>query len=128
MQKFLSQVPGIDEAVVFMNLLEMAQHLEMEVVIFDTAPTGHTLKMLQFPHLVDTGLDKLNEIKGKIGGVLSMFGMGGDNQIGGMFDKLNSLKEKTVQLKSILVDKKRTTFVGVCIPEFLSVYETERLV
>jgi hypothetical protein len=33
--------------------------------------------MLSFPALVDSGLEKLNEFKGKIGGVLSMFGMGG---------------------------------------------------
>lgn len=91
--QFLSQAPGIDEAIVFMNLLEMAEDLKVEVVVFDTAPTGHTLKMLAFPQLVDTGLDKLNEFKGKIGGILGMFGMnGGDNKIGALFDKLTSLK------------------------------------
>lgn len=58
-----------------------------------------------------------------------MLGMGGgDNKIAALFDKLTSLKEKTVRLKEILVDSKKTTFIGVCIPEFLSVYETERLV
>ncbi len=74
-------------------------------------------------------MDKLNEFKGKIGGILGMFGMGGaDNKIGAMFDKLTSLKEKTLKLRSILIDSSKTTFIGVCIPEFLSVYETERLV
>jgi anion-transporting ArsA/GET3 family ATPase len=29
-----------------MNLLEMAEDLKVDVVVFDTAPTGHTLKML----------------------------------------------------------------------------------
>lgn len=45
-----------------------------------------------------------------------------------MFDKLSDLKEKTLVLKEIMKDSKQTTFIGVCIPEFLSVYETERLV
>lgn len=102
--------------------------MEVEVVVFDTAPTGHTLKMLSFPTLIEKGLDKLKELKGKLGGVLNIFGIGESDQIGNMFGKLSDLKEKTVKLKEILTDKKRTTFIGVCIPEFLSVYETERLV
>ena len=76
-----------------MNLLEMAEDLKVDVVVFDTAPTGHTLKMLQFPQLVDSALDKLNEFKGKIGGILGMFGMNGnDNKIGAIFNKLSNLK------------------------------------
>ncbi len=112
-----------------MNLLEMADEMKVDVVVFDTAPTGHTLKMLSFPQLVDKALEKLSGLKGKIGGILGMFGMGGnDNQITQMFDKLTTLKQKTIKLKGILSDASKTTFVGVCIPEFLSVYETERMV
>lgn len=45
-----------------------------------------------------------------------------------MFNKLTELKQKTNVLKEIMKDSSKTTFIGVCIPEFLSVYETERLV
>jgi arsenite-transporting ATPase len=51
--QLVSQVPGIDEAIVFMNLLKLAQNMDVEVVIFDTAPTGHTLKMLSFPKVIE---------------------------------------------------------------------------
>ena len=45
-----------------------------------------------------------------------------------MFEKISKLKEEAAHLKSIMTDPAQTTFVAVCIPEFLSVYETERLV
>ncbi len=66
-------------------------------------------------------------LKDKFSGILSMVG-GADNSFVKMFDKLKEIKEKTLVLKDIMKDKKLTTFIGVCIPEFLSVYETERLV
>lgn len=64
--QLISQVPGIDEAIVFMNLLKMAQEMNVEVVVFDTAPTGHTLKMLSFPRIIEQGLGKILEFKDKI--------------------------------------------------------------
>lgn len=38
------------------------------------------------------------------------------------------MKKDSEMLKKVLSDPTLTTFVAVCIPEFLSVYETERLV
>eukprot|EP00918_Siedleckia_nematoides_P058826 GHVU01128382.1.p2 GENE.GHVU01128382.1~~GHVU01128382.1.p2 ORF type:complete len:100 (-),score=20.79 GHVU01128382.1:148-417(-) len=42
--------------------------------------------------------------------------------------KLDSLRAVTTSVKRCFRDPTLTTFVCVCIPEFLSVYETERLV
>ena len=124
-------MPGIDEAIVFMDLLKMSQKMEAEVVVFDTAPTGHTLKMLSFPNVMEKGLEKLMGFKEKLNGVLGMFmgGQGeGQNPVDKIFQKMSDLKVKTENLKKIMMNPDLTTFVAVCIPEFLSVYETERLV
>lgn len=45
-----------------------------------------------------------------------------------IFTKLQDLKLKTEQLQVVMRNPELTTFLAVCIPEFLSVYETERLV
>ena len=124
----LGSVPGIDEAIVFMDLLRMSKKMEADVVIFDTAPTGHTLKMLSFPDVMQKGLEKLMGFKDKINSVFSMFGGSGDDTVSKIFLKMEKLKEDTEGLKKVMQNPDLTTFVAVCIPEFLSVYETERLV
>ena len=70
MNEFIASVPGIDEAIVFMNLIKMTKELDAEVVVFDTAPTGHTMKMLGFPKLMEKGLNKLMNLKDKLNSIL----------------------------------------------------------
>lgn len=52
--------------------------MEYDLLIFDTAPTGHTLKFLNFPDLFDKALDKILSLKEKfssmMGSVSAMFG------------------------------------------------------
>jgi len=42
-----------------------------DLIIFDTAPTGHTLRLLGFPKIIEKGLLKLIEMKEKFSGVIS---------------------------------------------------------
>ena len=44
-----------------------------------------------------------------------------------IFDNINSMKAKIEAVNEQFKDSDKTTFVAVCIPEFLSMYETERL-
>ena len=53
---------------------------------------------------------------------------GNESQIDKLFKKVEELRKRTATLKQMVNDAEKTTFVAVCIPEFLSVYETERLV
>lgn len=134
MGDILNSIPGIDEATSFGEVIKMVNDMKFDLVIFDTAPTGHTLRFLNFPNILDKALVKLIQIKDKVGPMMSQFsalmGGGSDTEggIGQIFDKVEGFKSNINEINTQFKDSKKTTFVAVCIPEFLSLYETERLV
>lgn len=132
MSDLTNSIPGIDEAMSFAEMLKLVQTMDYSVIVFDTAPTGHTLRLLQFPSTLEKGLSKLMSLRSKFGGMLSqmtrMFGIGDEFGEDDILGKLEGMKDVIEQVNRQFKDPDLTTFICVCIPEFLSLYETERLV
>src|SRR5205809_1612170 len=116
----------------FAEVLKQVKSLSYEVIIFDTAPTGHTLRFLQFPTVLEKALAKIYQLSTQFSPMLSsIMGARGGMPGGGldeMLQKMESLRETIAEVNTQFKDADLTTFVCVCIPEFLSLYETERMI
>lgn len=131
MSDLTNSIPGIDEAMSFAEMLKLVQTMDYSVIVFDTAPTGHTLRLLQFPATLEKGLAKMMSLRKKFGGLFSQITrmLGADEFAeDDLLGKLEGMKDVIEQVNNQFKDPDMTTFVCVCIPEFLSLYETERLV
>lgn len=125
--------PGIDEAMAFGKVLEYLDDSDYELVIFDTAPTGHTLRLLELPEMLSGWIGKIMMLRHKLGkffGALknAISNKGNDNDEEDMFEAINKLKESVERAKVTLMDPNKTSFVIVTIAEAMSIYETERLI
>ena len=123
-------MPGADEAAAMRQLLEYLDDPRFDRVIVDTAPTGHTLRLLQLPEIMDSMIGRVmklrNRFSGMMDGLKGMFG-GGDDDPDPAAD-LDELQERIERLRSVLRDPAQTDFRVVTIPEEMSVAESERLV
>jgi arsenite-transporting ATPase len=133
MAELTSSIPGIDEALSFMEVIKHIKNqskaeegqITYDTIIFDTAPTGHTLRFLQLPQTFSKLLAKFDEMAGRFGGLLGSVGGIDTNS---MMTKMAELKELTKLINEQFTDPEITTFIVVCIAEFLSLYESERLI
>ena len=123
----MMQMPGIDELMGLGALVRTLSSYDYDVIVFDTAPTGHTLRLLSLPSTALRLLDKLSGSGGLLSMAMNMLGGGAGGQ-GGMGGMLDSLRATFTSVQEQFTNPDLTTFVPVCIPEFLSVFETERLV
>eukprot|EP00733_Pompholyxophrys_punicea_P001251 Pompholyxophrys_punicea_v1_NODE_580_length_1654_cov_3.301438.p1 type:complete len:338 gc:universal NODE_580_length_1654_cov_3.301438:1061-48(-) len=136
-KSWITSVPGIDEAIALSTVLKYVESGTYDVIVFDTAPTGHTLRLLQLPEVLKAGIAKLNSWKAKLTSVLasvgSMFFSSNPNEVNkqeamhALEAKLREYEVGVSKISEIFTDPRRTEFICVCIAEHLSVYETKRL-
>ncbi|KAH9327727.1 hypothetical protein KI387_007905, partial [Taxus chinensis] len=61
--------PGLDEAIAISKVMQFVQAPEYSMftrIVFDTAPTGHTLRLLSLPDFLDASIGKIIKLKQKL--------------------------------------------------------------
>ena len=124
-------MPGADEAAAVQLLLEYLDDDRFDRVVVDTAPTGHTLRLLELPELLDSMVGRLltfrQRIESMIDGIKGLFGGGPETDSGFDVDDLRELSDRIERLRGALTDPARTDFRIVMVPEEMSVLESKRL-
>ncbi|KAL4576967.1 hypothetical protein LXL04_013068 [Taraxacum kok-saghyz] len=126
--------PGLDEAIAISKVIQFVDSQEYSMftrIVFDTAPTGHTLRLLSLPDFMDASIGKLMKMKKKIASatsaIKSVFGKEQPKLAEGSTDKLEELREKMGKVRDLFRDSETTEFVIVTIPTVMAVKESSRL-
>jgi len=123
--------PGIDEALAFGKILEFIEtEHDYDLVIFDTAPTGHTLRFLSLPETLSGWIGKLIKMRMRVGnmfGTLKRLFTREEKKTDNSLDVLEKLNQSIINAKDDLTNPIKNSFVIVMIPEEMAILETGRL-
>ncbi len=129
----IGSMPGMDEMAAFDLFLKFLDTSEYDYVVFDTAPTGHTLKFLSLPEIMDSWVGKMLKVKMQLSNAMNMFKKilpfsetEEKDPKKEALDNLEKMKKRIEKGREALSDPKQTTFVLVTIPQEMAVSETER--
>lgn len=133
LSEFDGGIIGSDEAAVIDLFAEYENTQKWDYIVFDTAPTGHTLRMLKLPELLDSTVGTVLNVKSQIDGVRNtvsgLFSSNEDKEEKDLDDvEIEETRNKLKQVGDVLTNPSRTQFFGVMEPEGLSLHETKRLV
>ena len=118
-------LPGLDELFAFLEIARWVEEQIYHCIIVDTAPTGHTLRLLAMPLLIRKWLDALDVLLAKHRYMKKLF-QGSYSR-----DKLDDFLENWVlsvkKMESLMSDPARCRFIPVTLAEHLSLQETAML-
>ncbi len=123
---FALPIPGIDEVMGFKTIVDLIEKTTHEKYIVDTAPTGHALRLLTLPGLLDDWLKVMAKMRWKYRYVVKRFT--GTYKEDKSDELLLSLKKSVNRMKNLLQDQNKCEFIVVTIPTEMAILETERLI
>jgi len=121
--RFLSlSLPGLDELMAFFEISSWVEARRYDCIVVDTAPTGHTLRLLAMPEMIGRWLDMLEVLLAKRRYMRRVFRRDRSPDRLDLF--VAGWKSSLQRTARLLRDPARTQFVPVTIAEPLSVHET----
>ncbi|WP_177313676.1 ArsA family ATPase [Marinobacter gelidimuriae] len=111
--------PGLDEMLAITRVVELLDQGRYDLVILDTAPTGHLLRFLEMPELIEAWLKTFFGIFLKYRQVF---------RLPHITQAMVELSKKVKQFRRVLTDPERAALMAVTIPTEMAYEETRDLV
>lgn len=115
-------LPGMDELMAFLEISRWVKEGTYDRIIMDTAPTGHTLRLLEMPDLIREWLEAVDALLAKSRYMKKLFQ--GSYQRDDLDDFVTGLAASVNQMEKLLKDHRRCRFVPVMLAETMSIEET----
>jgi len=123
---FALPIPGMDEVMGFKTIVDLIEDAQFDKYIVDTAPTGHALRLLTLPDLLDDWIKVMARMRWKYRYMVETFSGRYNPDEGDDF--LMTMKKTVKRIEELLRDGTRCEFIAVTIPEDMAILETERMV
>lgn len=123
---FALPIPGMDEVMGFKTIVDLIEEAKFDKYIVDTAPTGHALRLLTLPELLDDWIKVMAKMRWKYRYMVERFA--GRYKPDEGDDFLLSMKKTVKRIENLLKDQQRCEFIVITIPESMAILETERLI
>lgn len=123
---FSLSIPGIDEVMGFRTIVDLIDEGNFDKYIVDTAPTGHALRLLNMPGVLDDWVKVMAKMRWKYRYLVETFA--GKYAADESDDFLVDMKKTVKRIEGLLRDEKRCEFIPVTIPEDMAISETEKLI
>lgn len=127
--------PGTEEAALFDKMIEIIieKTNQYDRIVFDTAPTGHTIRLLSLPELLGAWLNSLIQKRSRSVNLMSMALQGRkasdeDLEKDEVISILKKRYDKVLAAKKIMVDQHQLSFIFVINAEKLPIDETVKAI
>ena len=118
-------LPGLDELMALLEIAGWAETRAYDLIVVDTAPTGHTLRLLTTPELIRNWLKALDALLAKHRFMQQRFR--GSYQPDELDEFLLDLAASVKQMEGLLHNPRTCRFVPVMLAEDLVISETVKL-
>ena len=115
-------LPGLDELMAFLEISKLVEERTYDCIIVDTAPTGHTLRLLAMPEMIRKWLGALDALLAKHRYMRRLFSRSYKRDE--LDEFLLELFASVNRMKTLLQDPVTCCFIPVMLAEELSIRET----
>lgn len=127
---YIGGAPGIEEEYMLNYILELVEGGQYDLVVWDTAPAGHTLRLLHLPQIFLKHLEAATKFYMNLYSYFEKLKENiklkkGKRSLLEIISGWEDLAEKVV---NFIRDPEKSDFIIVTIPEALGVRQTERIV
>ena len=122
--------PGADEAALFDRLIAiiLEESDNFDRIVFDTAPTGHTIRLLTLPELMGIWIEGLLQKRQKTNENYTQLLNDGEPVEDPIYEVLKERQERFSKAREVLLDHQQTGFIFVLNPERLPILETKKAI
>src|SRR3990172_10971711 len=110
--------PGLGESMALMRIMKFLEHNQYDVIVLDSAPTGHLIRLLELPQLVDQWLKAFFGLFLKYKQVF---------RAPRIAQRLVEMSKSIKQFRALLTDSRQSALYGVSILTQMGFEETKDL-